>query len=450
MDRRSCSSLAWLVARVGALPERWRDAALAAVCCALDLLGFSQIVTSSASRFPVAIVVYAAVGYVVLAWRRRMPMAVFGVMWVHSTIAAVAIPSYRPVVGLMVALYTVATLGHRRSGLVALMLVFIPTGFGVAAEVGDASPQQALAALIASALILSLTSGGAWSLGRWAHSHRRQVDLLEQQRETAAREAVATERIRVARELHDIIAHSVSVMLLQAAGARRLLANDRERAAEALANIEGVGTQAMVELRRLLGILRAGDPAQTDAELRPQHGLGELEALLERMRAAGVPVQLFVHGTPGRLDSSVDLSAYRIVQESLTNVAKHAGPGVDTTIALRWEDGELHLAVTNDGPELLDHDAPRSPSGGHGLLGLRERAGAVGGRLEAGRLAGNGFRVTATLPRADRQDDAHDDCAEPPRQVADTDGDLGAVSAGAEITQARREALGNDASPGRR
>ncbi len=449
-NRRGRSAHAWLSERIGPLPERRQDAALATICCIFDLLGFSKVVMSSASTFPVAIVVYAAVGYVVLAWRRRAPVAVFAVMWAHSTIATIAIPdSYRPVIGLMVALYTIATLDRLRAGLVALALVFVPASFGIAAEVQDASPQQAPAVFVASTILLSLINCGSWSLGRWAHFHRRQVDLLEQQQELAARMAVATERSRIARDLHDIIAHSVSVMLLQAAGARRVLATDPERASAALHNIEGAGTQAMVELRRLLGILRTNDAAETDKQFHLPHGLAELGPLVDGVRTAGVPVRLFVHGHPGVLDPSVDLSAYRIVQEALTNVTKHAGPGTDTTITLRWEDDELHLAITNDGPELRTVELPRSPSSGHGLLGLRERAAAVGGRLEAGRLAGNGFRVTAVLPRADRSGAARDDRAGV-AEVLETDCNLGEVGTDRKVTKPDREALRRDPSPGRR
>ncbi len=200
-------------------------------------------------------------------------------------------------------------------------------------------------------------------------------------------------------ELHDIIAHCVSVMLLQAAGARRVLASDPERAARALANIEDTGTQATAELRRLLSVLRTGDAVEDGVELGPQRGLSDLQPLLERVRAAGVPVRLLLHGEPGRLDPSVELTAYRIVQEALTNVIKHAGEGADATVELQWADDVLHLAVTDDGCGQVD-PVPAQRSTGQGLLGLRERAVAVGGQLCAGPLLGGGFRVTATLPRA--------------------------------------------------
>ncbi len=217
-----------------------------------------------------------------------------------------------------------------------------------------------------------------------------------------------TTSAKLEQELHDIIAHCVSVTMLQAAAARRVLPSDPERAAHALASIESTGAQATAELRRLLGTLRAGDTMNTaavedDVEehgvgLAPWPGPGDLEPLLEGVRAAGVPVCLLVDGEPGRLDPSVELTAYRIVQESLTNVIKHVGRGAQATIELQWSDGVLHLAVTDDGPGQVDPVAVQVCTG-QGLPGLRERALAVGGQLCAGPLSGGGFRVAATLPR---------------------------------------------------
>lgn len=291
-------------------PRRWRNVALAAVCCALDLLVFSRVGFELAD---LAIMAYAVMGYTFLGWRERIPRIVFAAMWVHSMVAAVAIPDYRPVFGIVVALYTVTTLTRRRVGLAALALTFVPTGFAAAAEFNIASPDSALYALMVAMIVLSLFNVGAWLLGRRVHANHRQVLLLEQQREAAAREAVAAERRRLAGELHDIIAHCMSVMLLQAAGARRMLASDPDRVAGALENIERSGMQATGELRRLLGVIRADGHRQTEGEPGRQYGLEDLEPLLEQVAAAGVPVRLLAHGEPGQLDPSVDLSAYRIV-----------------------------------------------------------------------------------------------------------------------------------------
>ncbi|MGH4023341.1 MAG: sensor histidine kinase, partial [Pseudonocardiaceae bacterium] len=347
--------------------------------------------------------VYAVAGYALLVWRDRIPIVVFAVMCAHSVVAIVVIHDYRPVVGVLVALYTVSARASRHIGFAALALAFVPTGFGLVDEFHDSYTDRGLATLMIAVMVLSLFNIGAWLLGRWVHTSHRKVQLLERQREAAAREAAAMERGRLARELHDIIAHCVSIMLLNAAGARRMLASDPDRAAAALANIEHSGMQATGELRRLLGVLRTGDPVPADGEPGSQYGLADLEPLLDRVRAAGVPVRLICRGHPGLLDPSIELSAYRIVQEALTNVTKHAGRGADTTVELRWEDNVLQLSITDDGGGQLDHSPPAFSTGA-GLSGLRERAAAVGGELHAAPLPGGGFRVTTSLPSSGRRD----------------------------------------------
>lgn len=396
-----------LARRIGALPERVQDGAIAAAYCALDLLAFSGVRGGAASVILDGVVLaYAALGFLVLVWRRRWPMAVFAATWIHSMVAvavlllaAVPTPSYRPFFGLMVALYTTASLAGLRWGLGTLTFALVPSGFAVAAGVQAAAPGEGTGTLIIAATLQLFATVGVWGLGRWVRAYRRQVRVLDQRREEAAREAAAAERSRVARELHDIITHSVNAMQLQAAGARRVLATDPDQAAVALARIEDAGSRATGELRRLLDLLRAGETlGEGEGQRRAQPGLSDLEPLLQRMRVAGVPVRLLVHGYPGRLDTSVDLSAYRIVQESLTNVQKYAGRGADTVVELQWINGAVHLAVTDDGDGQVDREPGRQVSTGHGLVGLRERAAAVGGQLEAGPLPGGGFRVAATLP----------------------------------------------------
>jgi signal transduction histidine kinase len=396
--RRAASLLA---GRVRAMPQRWKDAMLAVGWCALDLLVFSDAgrdgVGGGFSDLP--IMMFAVTGYVALLWRRHVPVVVFTALLAHSMLAF-AIPTYRPMFGLLVALYTITALRSRRSGLIALALTLIPTGFTVAEEVRTADPADAQTVLIAAAVLFSLVNLVAWALGQWAHAHRQQVRLLEQQRELAAQQAAARERARVARELHDIIAHTVSVMLLQAAGARRMLCDDPQRAAAALENIERSGVQATGELRRLLSVLRADDSGGgTGSEPPMQHGLANLPPLVQRLHTAGVPVRLQVDGHPGRLDPSVDQSAYRIVQESLTNVTKHAGREAEATVELRWTDTALRVTVSDNGAG-QPYGVPGRPSSGYGLLGLRERTAAVGGQLDASPLPGGGFRVAATLPVA--------------------------------------------------
>ena len=208
-------------------------------------------------------------------------------------------------------------------------------------------------------------------------------------RAVAQREqAVADERLRIAHELHDVVAHNVSLIVVQAQALGATA--DDERVREATDGIADLGRQAMTEMHRTLKLLRGADGA---AELAPQPGLGELPELLERTRTAGVGVELAVEGEPRALSQSVDLSAYRIVQEALTNVVKHAGRA-QATITLGYRPDALELTIADSG----DGSAASAGPGGHGLIGMRERAAMFGGTLSAGPRDGRGFEVRASLP----------------------------------------------------
>jgi signal transduction histidine kinase len=219
----------------------------------------------------------------------------------------------------------------------------------------------------------------------------RRIELAERERDLAAREAVVAERARIARELHDVVAHSVSVMVVQAQAGPRLLA-EPERLRGTFHSIEATGKEALVELRRLLGVLRGGEEHATTA---PQPGLGSLETLLGQVREAGLRVDLRVEGEPVPLPAGVDLSAYRIVQEALTNTLKHAGHA-EAEVIIRYDAAAVEL-------EILDNGAgphTRVNGVGHGLVGMRERVALYGGLLEAGSRNGHGFTVRARLPLA--------------------------------------------------
>ena len=217
----------------------------------------------------------------------------------------------------------------------------------------------------------------------------RRAALLEREREERASAAVAAERARIARDLHDVIAHSVSVMTVQAGAARLLLDEEPERARKPLLAVEETGRQALAEMRRLFGIVRGNEG---EATLAPQPSLTHLGALLEEASKAGLPVELTVEGEPGDLPPGIDLAAYRIVQEALTNARKHGGPA-PTHVAVRYQREELDLEIMNDG-----RASANGESGGHGLIGMRERVALYGGELEAGPRAGGGFAVRARLP----------------------------------------------------
>jgi signal transduction histidine kinase len=217
---------------------------------------------------------------------------------------------------------------------------------------------------------------------------RLTVDL-EREREEKARTAVAEERVRIARELHDVVAHAISLIVLQARGGRRSLATDPAETLEALDTIEATGSQALAEMRRLLGMLRTDDE---QIALAPQPSLRYLDALAAQVGEAGLAVDLSVEGEPIELPPGVDLSAYRIVQEALTNALKHAGPAT-ARVVVRYRENDLELEITDTGL-----GAGASDGEGHGLVGMRERVSLYGGKIEAGPQDGGGFAVRARLP----------------------------------------------------
>jgi signal transduction histidine kinase len=236
-----------------------------------------------------------------------------------------------------------------------------------------------------------------WVLGRVVRAHearergdREAAERLDAGRELYAQAAAESERARIARELHDVIAHSVSVMVIQAGGARLVMDAEPDRADSSLRAVERSGREALAEMRRLLGVLDA-DRAQE--ALAPQPGLHQLEALLASTRASGLMCELRVHGEPAPVSQALDLCAYRIVQEALTNTIKHAGP-TRATVLLDWTEASLELEITDEG----GCGGGANTHGGHGLAGMRERAALHGGSVEASSRHGGGFSVRACLP----------------------------------------------------
>ncbi|MFF1380767.1 sensor histidine kinase [Streptomyces sp. NPDC058308] len=246
----------------------------------------------------------------------------------------------------------------------------------------------------------------AWVLGDSIRTRRaylaqleERADRLEREREAQSKVAVAAERARIARELHDVVAHNVSVMVVQADGAAYVLDAAPDQARKALETISGTGRQALAEMRRLLGVLRTGEPEES-GEYVPQPDVEQLDELIEQVRTAGLPVDYKVEGTPRPLPSGVELTAYRIVQEALTNTRKHGGENAGASVRLVYFDDGLGLLVEDDGkgaPHELYEDGGADGSG-HGLIGMRERVGMVGGTLDAGPRPGGGFRISALLP----------------------------------------------------
>ncbi|MGW7250473.1 sensor histidine kinase [Streptomyces decoyicus] len=266
--------------------------------------------------------------------------------------------------------------------------------------------QRSVGESIFFAVLLTVPFVLAWVLGDsmrtrrayWAQLEEKAA-RLEKEREAQSRIAVAAERARIARELHDVVAHNVSVMVVQADGAAYVLDAAPEQTRQALETISGTGRQALAEMRRLLGVLRTGEQPES-GEYVPQPGVEQLSDLMEQVRGAGLHVDFEVEGEPRELPSSVELTAYRIVQEALTNTRKHGGPDVAATVRLAYKEDDLDLLVEDDGRgaqrELYEDGG--ADGLGHGLIGMRERVGMVGGTLAAGPRPGGGFRVSAVLP----------------------------------------------------
>ncbi|MFE9251157.1 sensor histidine kinase [Streptomyces sp. NPDC007088] len=246
----------------------------------------------------------------------------------------------------------------------------------------------------------------AWVLGDSLRTRRayfaqleERAARLEREREAQSKVAVAAERARIARELHDVVAHNVSVMVVQADGAAYVLDASPEQTRAALETISGTGRQALAEMRRLLGVLRTGEHEE-GGEYVPQPDVGQMDELIEQVRGTGLPVDFSVEGTARQLPSGVELTAYRIVQEALTNTRKHGGPEAGARVRLVYFDDGLGLLIEDDGrgaPHELYEDGG-ADGAGHGLIGMRERVGMVGGTLDAGPRPGGGFRISALLP----------------------------------------------------
>jgi signal transduction histidine kinase len=331
-----------------------------------------------------------------LTWRRRAPIAVLVVVSFASTLAALLDLPNALGIAALIALYTVAANCDRRRSIWAFALTvgwftaLLLVGWRYAGrDLGFDDITQNL-----------LFFSTAWILGdnlRTRRAYMRELEnravRLERAREADARAAAAAERGRIARELHDVVAHHVSVIAVQAGAARRVADARPESARGALEAIESTARQAGVELRRLLGVLRKGEEGRLPRE--PQPRLDELEQLVQQARAAGLAVDLAVEGERRALPAGVHLSAYRIVQEALTNTLKHARAST-ASVRIRYGPNDLELEVADNGRGVVDQG--ELATGGHGLVGMRERVDLFGGELKVGHRHGGGFKVSARLP----------------------------------------------------
>ncbi|GAA4633648.1 sensor histidine kinase [Actinoallomurus vinaceus] len=350
---------------------------------------------ASGKRPDVFSLLLSTMALLTLTVRRRIPVVVLGLATgVCVVLSATGYDISAPAVALLIATYTVAA--HR--------------GLATSLPAGTAT----LAALIA--MLVSMGAGfwptvtnsilfiGIWWLGRSLRLRRAYLDeleararRLERAREADARAARTEERSRIARELHDVVAHHVSVMTVQAGAARRILERDPDAVRDALTTIEQMGRTALGEMRRLVGVLRTeAEPVR--GELSPQPGVSDVGELVDHLRETGLQVQLWIEGESRSLSPGVDLAAFRLIQEALTNTLKHAGPQARAWVRIHFTDRHLTVEVEDDGRGLAAGLGQSNGSRGHGLVGMRERVALYGGDLRIGPRSGGGFEVRARFP----------------------------------------------------
>ncbi|MEX0169586.1 sensor histidine kinase [Streptomyces sp. LMG1-1-1.1] len=376
---------------------------------AVVLLGFSLLWVGSthpAAAHPVGFGVVAVLFSLVVALRRRAPEKMLLLTVALGIVQLVFdLAPFVADFAMLVIIFTVAAHdGARWASRLAL------AGGLCAATLSQVrwptEGTESGAAKVFFTVIMTVPFVLAWVLGDSLRTRRayfaqleERASRLEKEREAQAKVAVAAERARIARELHDVVAHNVSVMVVQADGAAYVMDSSPQTAKQALETISTTGRQALAEMRRLLGILRTGEH-QEAGEYVPQPDVRQIEDLVEQVRGAGLTVDFAIEGSPRPLPSGVELTAYRIVQEALTNTRKHGGPDVGASVRLVYFDDGLGLLVEDDGrgaPQEMYEDGG-ADGRGHGLIGMRERVGMVGGTLDAGPRPGGGFRISALLP----------------------------------------------------
>lgn len=395
-----------VVDRLRELPPWLQDGALVVVVLivqtvALATTGPERYGTLGEARaVDVGAYVLVVVSTLPLMLRRRWPELALAVpLGALLVFAAMGYGGVFSGYAILVGLYSVVVHRGLRRGVGAGFATF--GALVVAYRISPWEPNAADNAFDLLALATAVALGdGTRSRLRAAEEQRALAAALAEQQEQLAHARVLDERARIARELHDLVAHSMSIVAVQAGVGHHLIDRDPERAREALATIETTSRQALDEMRRMLGVLRT-DAAPTPVALEPQPGPADIESLVEEARAGGTEVTLRVDGDPSAVPSGVSLSVHRIVQEALTNVRKHAGPAT-VTVDLRYATDQVTVTVDDDGRGMSTFAASRAGvaarGGGYGLVGMRERATAVGGELHVGPRPGGGFRVQARLP----------------------------------------------------
>ncbi|MDX2296712.1 MULTISPECIES: sensor histidine kinase [Streptomyces] len=354
------------------------------------LLLLHVVTTFPAAELPVAVALTAALA-LPLVWRRRAPLAVFAAVVAAAFVQWLADVQLLADTALLVALYTAAAHTGRRGTLLAAAVV---EGGVVLACVSWApngafpTPFVALSAMVVAATVLGVNvrTGRAYLA-----AVQERAERLALHQEQQARLAVAEERARITREMHDIVTHNLSVMVALTDAAVAAQHRSPDRATAAMRQISETGRQALTDMRRSLGVLRADEP---DAERHPLPGIAQLESLADQMAAAGLPTLLEVRGGHAQVPATAQLTVYRLVQEALTNTLKHTPAGTRATVLVECSAGSVGVEVTDNGPRA---PRPTAAASGHGLPGMRERAAAYGGTLRAGPLPDGGWRVRTRL-----------------------------------------------------
>lgn len=396
----SVRSVSELLERSRQLPPQIADGLLGLVLFASGLVGlYGPVLIDQPYREP-DVLAFALIGLqtLPLAWRRTRPGTALALTGLSG--AAYLVLEYLPtnaLLGPLIAVYSMAAHATR------FRKVAITVGLAVLSFVllGGVFVAQRVELTWEVVTVNYLFFAAAWLIGDNVRVRRQQsaalearARRLENERDERARRAVAEERARIARELHDVVAHNVSVMVVQAGAARRRAERDPAAAVEAITGVERVGRQALDDMRRLLGVLRTGD--EDEEALAPQPGLAQVPTLVEQLRDAGLDVTLRVDGETRHLPPGIDLTAYRIVQEALTNVLKHAGDAA-TEVTVRRDERGLEIEVLDDGRGAAS-ELRGGPDGGQGLVGMRERVTLFNGELDIGPRPGGGYRVHARLP----------------------------------------------------
>ena len=373
------------------------DAALAFVAFSLEVVGILARAVNESGDFslsflgdvPVATYLLLGASSVALFWRRRHPLAVLTATLGASVVWDLMNLANGPSLAILISLYGVGRYVEedRTNALAVLTAMLIAVADDLLIEGEEVS------VVVLSVGLVFL----AWYFGRRMKGRKEYLALLEERAEYLERErvaeaqrAVTEERTRIARELHDVVAHRVSMITVQAGAAQTVASSDPERAVRAMEAIEGEGREALEELRQILGVLRSEGGGK---DLLPVHGIADIGDLVAEMRSAGMDVELFDDRDPGDIPAQVDLASYRIVQEALTNVVKHGGPDPSAEVWISSDDGYLTIEVTDNGSGVSV-----LPGSGHGLAGMRERTAFLGGTFEAGPRPDEGFRVKARLP----------------------------------------------------